>query len=481
MKRLLAGLLLLGSALAGVAQDTGNEAFADPFAGSEGQEDSSDDFGDLDSLFEDEEMIDVVEAEGDANPEDDLLVREDVRIGGRLATNFEAISLWEDYPDSESVFDPTDGMFVPQITADLFLDARPESDFRFYTKLLIDYPFEVEVPGEDGGTVADNDVAVPSIEVFELFSDFSYRERLFFRIGKSVINWGVGYFYSPADVISLTPIDPEDPEADREGPLSFRTHVPFDVHNAYFHIVAGETIADDGEIEVSELTLAPRIELFLGGVEYGLGAFYQEDLSPRAMATASGSVWDFDLFAEAVASYGSDRVFIRRTEAGPFEYETYRVEDEVYFKGTAGVRYSNSARDALIVGQYLFNGEGYRDQTVPKDLRAAFLGEGLPPAIDMSEAVLGLSDLTEAGRHYATALASLSEVLGSDLSATLLWQGNLSDGSGILRPSLSYRLFERATVTASLAVAYGEDADEFSSMGARLTSSLGVSLGSGSF
>lgn len=463
-----------------------DDLFTDPLGDTGDSGDTSEDeidLDDVDSFFEDSEMIDEVETEGEAAPEMDLLVREDTRVGGRFSSRFEALSVWENYPDEDTVLEPTDSRLVPEITARIFVDARPEDDFRFYSAFDLEYPFSSDAQGPEAT------VAVPSIEVFELFSDFTWRQKLFFRVGKSVVNWGVGYFFSPADVISLTPIDPEDPEADREGPVSFRSHLPFDVHNAYFYVVAGETIADDDEIEVSELTVAPRIELFFAGVEYGLGAFYQKDLSPRAMATVSTSVWDFDLFGEGVVSYGSDRVFVRRVDDSLPPLETYTDEESLYFQGTAGFRYSNTEWDASVVAQYYFNGEGYEDQELLGDARAAFAAATLAAAqgqdpeavLDTDAATPTQQDFGRVSRHYASAVANLSEVFGTDLSASLLWQGNLADGSGLVGPSLTYQLFERASITAGTTIAYGPDDREFTSLGARATASISVSLGTGRF
>ena len=51
---------------------------------------------------------------------------------------------------------------------------------------------------------------------------------------KSISFWqaygkvGSGVFFSPADIINLAAIDPEDPEKQREGPISLRVHFPIE-------------------------------------------------------------------------------------------------------------------------------------------------------------------------------------------------------------------------------------------------------------
>ena len=39
---------------------------------------------------------------------------------------------------------------------------------------------------------------------------------------------------------NLVSIEPEDPEAEREGPISLKVQVPFGVHNAYLNVVADD-------------------------------------------------------------------------------------------------------------------------------------------------------------------------------------------------------------------------------------------------
>ena len=58
----------------------------------------------------------------------------------------------------------------------------------------VSYPFD-----DQGGTREFDEV----FHVSELFSDFQFRDTLFFRAGKQTINWGVGYFFSPADLLYI--------------------------------------------------------------------------------------------------------------------------------------------------------------------------------------------------------------------------------------------------------------------------------------
>ena len=119
------------------------------------------------------------------------------------------------------------------------------------------------------------------------------------------MKWGVGYFFSPADVISIGRINPLEPEAEREGPVALKAHYPKGSTNYYLYTLF------DGADAVDKVALAPKMEFVVGGTEIGLGGFYQKDKAPRGMITVSSSLGSLALFGEAVISKGADKAFVR--------------------------------------------------------------------------------------------------------------------------------------------------------------------------
>ncbi len=79
-------------------------------------------------------------------------------------------------------FDPED-MFRIALGSDVYLDARPDPDFRVFAKINL-------------AANAKADDASLRLKLRELFSDFNYENRVFFRAGKQNARWGVGYFFS---------------------------------------------------------------------------------------------------------------------------------------------------------------------------------------------------------------------------------------------------------------------------------------------
>ena len=307
-----------------------------------------------------------------------------------------------------------------------------------------------------------------ALGVFELFADYVYRDELFFRFGKHTIKWGTGYFWSPADVLNLSAVDAEDPTDDREGPLSLRALYPFGrTGNAWLYLITntGATLAD--------VAVAPKIEFAVGNGEVGIGAYYQRSLAPRAVLLYSGSVRDVDLFGEAALLRGADRVFVRPSRdqsaaADPDDdldlvLDTFEVDRGLFLHATVGARYIKEFDDGptlVAVGQYFFNGTGYAS-TVPGLLLAAGRlvlnpgenGLALPadeqPDGYTAPPTLGFGDLSNWGRHYAGGTVSVSGWLAEDLSLALFGLMNLTDLSGIVMPSVSFRFLDRFSLGLS--------------------------------
>lgn len=415
-----------------------------------------------DSLFEGDLVEEAPEAqpageapgEAAAAPASDtsFLVSPKLEWGGSFESRFTGSWTWNGYAGSwDDLVAPSAAALDSRVAADLFFDARPASDFRVFGKFKAAYAYD-STAGEFRFDA----------RIFELFSDFSWKDRVFFRVGKHTIHWGVGYFFSPADVLNLVSIDPEDPTAEREGPVSLKTHFPFGQNNAYLYLIANDIL------DPSEIGVAPKVELVIGGYELGIGGLYQKGLAPKAMVTLTGPLWDLDLFGEAVVQYGSDRTYVR---AGA-PYEIYRIEDSVLFSGSAGATYMKPDWNLLVCCQYFYNGQGYEAYDASLAALAAMaIGAG-----DLSPA-----DLLYTGRHYLAASVSWSKIFDSDFGLSLLYLANLADGSGMIQPSAYWSLHEHATLSAGARLPYGATGDEYTPMGPQPGFWLEATLGAGKF
>ena len=426
MKEFAAALLLLVLVLPVSAQD-GSENFDDLFEGEilEEEEQPTGEEGGGEDLFEDS---DKEEAAQELAPEEAFLVSEKLEWGGSFDLTFTTRVAWDGYPRPWTAEFWKEGSpsLTSKLSGDLFFDARPDRDFRVFGKVkaVYQYPDDWEV------------------EIFELFSDFQIKDLIFFRAGKQTVQWGVGYFFSPADVLNLVSIDPEDPEVEREGPIAVKAHFPFAAHNAYLYLVAGDID------EPYEIAVAPKLELLLGGYELGIGAFYQVDLTPKGMLTLTGPLRDLDLFAEAMIQWGSDRTFVDFSPPP----DTYTVENELLFSGTAGFSYINPDWNLSLFAQYFFNGQGY---TETFSSTSPLVGSALLAGY------ITAADLLYPGRHYLAASIGWYELLDSDFSLSLLYLANLSDRSGLITPTVTWEPIDHVSLSTGFRFSYGESGDEY--------------------
>jgi hypothetical protein len=450
---------------------------------------------DEDELFGGEEMITVTGTADSPDPLAGILKTETLRIGGSFSGSLKGDWQWND-PWSDSPFadlpgslEPDSYGLSPALSASLFFDARPMETARFYGSAKSAWPFETTIDG----------VAVPDFQIFELFSDFNWDDKVFFRFGKQTITWGVGYFFSPADVLNIQAIDPEDPTAQREGPVSIRAHypIPGSQNNLWAYAVF-----DDPDMKPEDTALAAKAEFVLGPWELGVGGWYRYDRPLRGMLTASGSIGQVSLFGEGYIARGSEQRWVKEVLDPPViendkpKFVEYTPIDSssIYLKASAGFMYSNSNLKLSLTGQYLYDSEGYANEDredLIRDARLAepgiktFLNPTNDPAIDADTLFANIvkSLIINSGRHYAAFSLGRTELFTEDLSLNVFVMTNLSDLSGFVRPGLSYQLFDGASLGLSTLFVFGPEDSEYIVLndGPAFGITISSTLGSGRF
>jgi len=376
---------------------------------------------DFDELFGGDLLVELEVDEGALAPEEALLVQDRLDLGGSYNFSLRASRTFRGDAEPED-------RFRASLDSQLYLDARPDPNFRAFGKVGLGYDAS---GGED---------AFKS-KLLELFADFNYDNKVFFRAGKQNVKWGVGYFFSPADIINIGRIDPLDPEAEREGPVTLKVHYPKGSSNFYLYSLF------DGVKELKEIALAPKLEFVVGKTEFGLGGFYRQDEpEPR------GPVYEV---------VERDGVFLQATAGG-----MYRFKDDT------------GRFDLAATVQYYFNGEGYRDQEGIKKVRLARLNQQLPPVVNPLK--LGSVALVGSGRHYAAGALNWNRILGSKLSASLLLTANLSDQSGLIQGTLRLPAVGKITPSIGVGTNFGAPGSEFGAAGRTSQVFAAVTIG-GSF
>lgn len=258
-----------------------------------------------------------------ADPEPDLAVQapavdhlaafvQDDRIG--LSGYFEATggvgAGWTSWPvlsDPSQGFDGTVGLTA---TARLYLDARPDPDFRFYGA------FSTTMNPLAGG----GSTAWPSFGISELFIDYTWLGSVFIRMGQHGMAWGQGRLFE--GITNLM--------SDAGGMFSLRASLP-----ALLSGVSAVALLPPGATSYQQLAYAAKADLVFLETLLSLGVRYQKDSGPSALVSVKRTIWGVDILADAALRY-TETSWNPRILAGFFkEWERAKLYGEYYYDGTA--------------------------------------------------------------------------------------------------------------------------------------------------
>lgn len=369
---------------------------------------------------------------------------EKLRIGGSLDSSLKLSCNW-----TEPYEPKPDSTLKTTLNANLFFDARPVENLKIYGKFNFGFPFEKNLAGQaviavppsliPGGAQLPAFVNVPgavNISIRELYTDFSLKDIAFFRFGKHAVKWGTGYFYSPADIINISRIDPQDPEADKEGPLSLRTHIviPGTQHNLWFYLLP----PTDSDFKIENTAAAAKAEFVFGNWEWGIGGRYRYEQAPKLITTLSGSIArKVAVFAEGVFAWGSDYTYYKN---GDYNSE-YKEKNKAFFQATAGASYSNAKTHTSVAAQYFYNGFGYRDtKEVQSIIEAGFAeaqkGNFLHSSV---RAAKNITSMGYIGQHYIACTLSQNKIGTEKLRVQLFQQFAVSELQGMSVLTFSWK------------------------------------------
>lgn len=390
--------------------------------------------GAQDSLFDDPAALET-EAAPEVAGQGARFLESDTRVGGRFWSSFQSSWVSPQGPTWE-------GELVTDLGADLTLDARPSQDVRVFGKARVTYPFDQS-------------------QVRELFTDFTWGSAVLVRVGKQSMKAGVGTFFSPADSLSLEAVDPQDPNADRVGPTAIKARASWGTTNLTAVLVTEGAHAPD---QVGGWT---QVEAVWDVWEAGLAGFYRESEGWRGSTTLTGSWAGVQLFNEVVVIGDAPKTFAKPVAGVPGGYVL--EHRPLVVSWTSGFRATYEELNLTWTAQLYENGLGSDESpTLARTL--------------VRQKVLAAEDLADWGRHQAASSVSLGDVADTGVDLGVLWTANLADGSGRLRPRLSWSApGDPVTLEVALPWFYGSQGADLAPDGSRWGLSLTIQLGNGLF
>ena len=377
-----------------------------------------------DSFFEDDGIVEIDTSEKKDEKTTDLskgvlFQTGTVKIGGTFDLSLTTMtSFYKDLPVEKS-FEYT--YLVPKADACLTLDVRPTLNSRLYAKAGIHYPYFTESTAALATTkFQGNNFLIDTSEnailnlfyIKELFGDFNIGDYFAFRFGKQTVSWGVGYFFSPADVINLTRIDPENPTAQVEGPLALRTQIVFPgTQNAIWaYIIPDNNFTrlsnTDFGTYIKDTAFALKGDIVLGNWEFGLGGWYKNTNPLKFMLTVTGAIFrTYSVFGESVLSIGYDN-----------KPESLQNDYTPVFQGTLGIMKTWSKLNISTAVQYFYDGQKYSTAGTYGNNLAAYIG--------------------------------FSKIGTKDLTGNIFAQFNFDNSTGLVSGMLTYTPIKEFSVSA---------------------------------
>lgn len=425
-----------------------------------------------DSMFFDDVMLEeITEEDSEEKGENSifdfgLIETDSVSFGGSTSFSLDYTALWADVDAAEKDSDyfldglessSLDGLEIssldgleksklePNMSASLYFDARPNEALRFYGKAEVGYPFEINLSQMINGLI------IPQFRVKELFTDFNIGEHSYFRFGKHTVKWGVGYFFSPADVINIGKIDPENPENQVEGAVTLRSMFTFPGNQNCLYLYL---IPDESGL-AKNTAFAGKYDFLVGNTEIGLGAWFKYNRPPKFISTMTTTLFNkIATFGEAVVSYGTEEEWLGD------------LEKSFALQGTLGFSYSFSKPKITLASQYLFNGYGDENPELLDDVAFA------------SKKAL----YSYVGKHYLVVSLSKSELISKKLSLSCFGLVGLSDFSGNASLNLNYQMDKNCSLSLGPFYIFGKENTEFTrATKDMLMFNISVKLGGGKF
>lgn len=343
-----------------------------------------------------------------------------------------------------------------QQTGTLFLDARSESNYKAFAALE--------------GTVA-NDSTLNSYHLRELFLDFSLKDRIYFRLGKQVLQWSRTFFFHPADLVNVEQKAFVERAGSLEGVQGVRAHVPFGTRaNLYAFVNAEEAQT------VQDLDYAGKAEVLFGGTEVALGAWKTSGLAPVYSLDFSSGLGDWDLAGEvSVHPEGFAELFevVRDTL---FEITNSNWTPRVCLSLGKAFDFGAYTDRIRIQLEYFYNGLGYHFALLEDmqeyrwqksvDLMGTSIRKG-----PMSTWLLakGKAIPLTTARQYGAFFSSFSHFLVTDLTLSVNGILNAVDASYLFSSSLQYTTLHNLDLALTVLSLGGPFPGELNFTGQRMT------------
>ena len=376
-----------------------------------------------------------------------------------LGVSGEALSVMQDIKFSSNSAGTFDSSFI----GNLMLDARLKRGVKAFANVEAVY---------------SPDTRSTEAELREAFLDFNLDGKVYFRTGKQVLQWGRCYLWNPTDLVNAEKKPFTRKLGYRDGAYGLKAHMPFGAkYNIYAFLDTGNAAED------RDLSGALKFEFVAGRTEMAFSGWGARERHPVFGYDLSSRLGRFDLAAEVSASRRDNARYLR---AAGGTLETYRKDARWPLRAAVnfgrGFRLGEFNDRLRLTAEYFHNANGYGREEFRDKALYAFSGPAaaaLPAGTRAAYlAASGLYEPNYLSRNYGALFATVSRFLITDMTLNLNYLRNLTDDSGIVSASVSYKDINDFSAGLLVNSYVGPGYGEYTAPGARLLVQLtaGVSF-----
>ncbi len=323
-----------------------------------------------------------------------------------------------------------------------------------------------------------------AFSINEIFLDVNIAKTVFFRVGKQVLKWGVGYLWTPTDLINIEKKDILDWSQVRQGTYGLKVHIPFGTAANIYSFVDFNKAKN-----VSDISMANKIEVLVGNTEMALSILLKKKNVPVYGFEFTSRVFELDIHGEASVSYGDNN---RRLSVFPW-YLTGSLGfpvDILYYASQFPRR--TSIMDYRVHGKWIPKasfgfGRGFEVKDIKDRIRLDF--EAFYNHAGYSRNVFEKDPYTVSyflshnlytpnyyGKYYAGAFITIRQIFVEELSAAINCIVNIQDQSSIVSGMLTYSPLYDLYLNLTMSGFIGKQNREYTVFGNYLTAEFSVKI-----
>ena len=264
---------------------------------------------DFDAVFEDPAEDIVVEQPSDINYRNQFEESKKIVVSGDFLIRAGGGVGWNDEP-FDGAPEKVAGAYSK---ATISFDARPDPTIRIFGKL------KTEMNSDNGSDVWSG------LDFDELYCDYNWLDKSFFRLGKFYMTWGQGRLFRPANFME-----------DAEDGTAFRITMP--------NILDGVSLVslyrrnsgspNDGKLHKGDLYFAGHADKTLGPINFSAAMIYNELTGERYSGSVKTVILGTDIFADYVLNHSDEGDITHEALAGFYhEWANAKFYGEYYYDG----------------------------------------------------------------------------------------------------------------------------------------------------